>query len=111
MSTKQLTCAERIGDELKSTERDITCLFEADNYEDISGYALSHETVKLTKVCLSWGGPADYLEIEWEGNDFNYEISKVTYRFSDWFDTATIIVEEDSPLYQYARHIIEHEAS
>lgn len=111
MSTKQLTCAERIANELKSTEKDITCLFEADNYEDIAEYALSHETVKLTKVCLSWGGPADYLEIEWEGNDLQHSINKVTYRFSDWFDTATVTVDEDSPLYKYAEWIIEYEAS
>lgn len=107
MSTKELKCSQRIGDELESREADIKELFDADNYEEVAGFALSFETIKLTKVCLSWGGPADYLEIEWHGNDFNYEITKVTYRFSDWFDTATLIVEEDSPLYRYAHYILE----
>jgi hypothetical protein len=110
MSTQELKCSQRIGDELKSREDSIKELFEADNYEEIGEFALSHETIKLTKVCLSWGGPADYLEIEWEGNDFKQEINKVTYRFSDWYDTATVIVEENSPLYQYARYILECEA-
>ena len=111
MSTQELKCSQRIGEQLKSREEDIKALFEAEDYEGIRELPLSHETIKLTKVCLSWGGPADYLEIEWEGNDWQWEINKVTYQFSDWFDTATITVEEDSPLYEYARYIIEHEAS
>ena len=110
MSTKELKCADKIGDELKSREADIKALFDTDNYEEIGEFALSSDTVKLTKVCLSWGGPADYLEIEWQGNDFQQEINKVIYRYSDWYDTATVIVEEDSPLYQYARYILECEA-
>jgi hypothetical protein len=111
MSTQELKCSQRIGEQLEDREKDMKALFEADNYEEVREFALSSETVKLTKVCLSWGGPADYLEIEWYGNDWQHEISKVTYRFSDWFDTATVTVEEDSPLYEYARYIIEHEAN
>ena len=111
MNTKELKCADKIGDELKSREADIKALFDTDNYEEIGEFALSSDTVKLTKVCLSWGGPADYLEIEWEGNHSQQGTNKVIYRYSDWYDTATVIVEEDSPLYEYARHIIEYEAS
>ena len=110
MNTKELKCADKIADELKSREADIQALFDSEDYEEIAEFALSHETIKLTKVCLSWGGPADYLEIEWQGHDFQHEILKVTYRYSDWFDTATVAVEEDSPLYRYAEHIIEFEA-
>jgi hypothetical protein len=112
MTTKELKCADKIGDELKSREADIKALFDADNYEEIGELALSDETIKLTKVCLSWGGPADYLEIEWYGYAPEaWEIVKVTYRYSDWYDTATLTVEEDSPLYEYARFYIEHVAS
>jgi hypothetical protein len=111
MSTKELKCADKIGDELKSREADIKALLESEDYEELGEFALSHETIKLTKVCLSWGGPADYLEIEWHGHDFQHEILKVTYRYSDWYDTATIGVDEDSPLWRYAEYLIECEAS
>ena len=111
MSTQELKCSQRISDELKSREDSIKELFEAGDYEEIADFALSSDTVKLTNVCLSWGGPADYLEIEWCGNDSRQDIQKVTYRFSDWFDTATVIVDEDIPLYEYARYILEWEAS
>lgn len=108
--TKELKCADKIGDELKSREEDIQALFDSEDYEEIGEFALSCDTTKLTKVCLSWGGPADYLEIEWFGNDSQWEIVKVIYRYSDWFDTATIGVSEDSPLWRYAEYVIECEA-
>ena len=110
MSTKELRCVDKIQEAMKSREEDIKALFDTDNYEELADFALSSETIKLTKVCLSWGGPSDELEIEWYGNDFKNEIVKVTYRYSDWYDTATVILSDDSPLYEYARYILECEA-
>jgi hypothetical protein len=50
------------------------------------------------------------LEILWHGNDHAWEIKRVTYRYSDWFDTATVNVEEGSALWQYAEYVIEYGA-
>jgi hypothetical protein len=107
-TTTNPTCADRIGAELADREAQVLALLTDPDSDDNSDFALSIETDKITTVCLSYGGPADYLEIQWFGNDYRWEIKKVTYRFSDWFDTATREVLEGSPLWQYAEHIIEY---
>jgi uncharacterized protein YcfL len=65
--------------------------------------ALSIDTFTLTSVCLSYGGPSSYLEIKHKDS----EVISVTYRFSDWYDTATVPVLESEPAYTYALSIVE----
>jgi len=100
MTTKQATCRERIAQEMKEREEQIRALVsnpDSDWLQDDP--ALSIDRREVFTICLNWGGPADYLEvITNEG-----EIEKIIYRFSDWWDTATLEVKEDSPLYEYAR--------
>lgn len=104
---EEAKCANRIRQAMADREADAKTYLEDPTADEAQDFALSIETDKLTTVCLSWGGPSDYLEILWFGNDFNWEIKRVTYRFSDWFDTATEAVEEGSALWQYAEHVIE----
>jgi hypothetical protein len=101
---KQATCADRIKDNLKSLNDDLTALYnnpDSDYYFDDP--ALSIDKYTLTSVCLSYGGPSSYLEIKHVGSD----IVSVTYRFSDWFDTAITPVLECEPAYDYALTIVE----
>ena len=100
----QPTCKDRIKDNLKSLNEDLTALYsnpDSDYY--FEDPALSIDQFQLTSVCLSYGGPSSYLEIKHVGS----EIISVTYRFSDWFDTATVPVLECEPAYDYARSIVE----
>jgi len=100
----QPTCKDRIKESLKSLNDDLTALYnnpESDEYFDDP--ALSIDNYTLTVVCLSYGGPSSYLEIKHKEG----EIVSVTYRFSDWFDTATTPVYENEPAYDYARSIVE----
>ena len=100
----QPTCKDRIKERLKSLNDDLTALYnnpESDEYFDDP--ALSIDNYTLTVVCLSYGGPSSYLEIKHKEG----EIVSVTYRFSDWFDTATTPVYENEPAYDYARSIVE----
>jgi hypothetical protein len=100
----QPTCKDRIKESLKSLNDDLTALYnnpESDDYFDDP--ALSIDNYTLTVVCLSYGGPSSYLEIKHKDRD----IVSVTYRFSDWFDTATTPVLECEPAYEYARSIVE----
>jgi hypothetical protein len=100
----QPTCQDRIKDSLKSLNDDLTAMMDNPNYDDyFDDPALSIDHFQLTSVCLSYGGPSSYLEIKHAGS----EIISVTYRFSDWFDTATIPVLECEPAYDYARSIVE----
>ena len=120
-ATKEATCAERIADQLASEERNLSDIYAVldgeikptkdesetqtidEAYSDLYNYALGINTIKETTITLSWGGPASYLEILHDGA----EITRLTYRFSDWFDTATEeITDKDSSLYRYAQEMI-----
>jgi hypothetical protein len=109
MTTKEATCAERIASQLASEEENLRDIFakiegeEAEEgYEELYEYALGTMTHQKTIFTLSWGGPASYIEVIHNGA----EIVSVVYRFSDWFDTATQELDEESPLYRYAQELI-----
>ena len=100
----QPTCQDRIKDSLKSLNDDLTVMMNNPNHDDyFDDPALSIDHYTLTVVCLSYGGPSSYLEIKHKDGD----IGSVTYRFSDWFDTATLPVFDSEPAYEYARSIVE----
>jgi hypothetical protein len=107
MNTKERKCADLIDENMKDREAQIKALWDSADSDDNDDPALSIDSHKVTTVCLSWGGPADYLEITHDG----LEIHKVIYRFSDWYDTATRVVLDDSPLYTYAQFILESDGS
>lgn len=101
---KAKSCAGRIKESLISLNNDLTKVMSNENYDDyFNDPALSVDRFQLTSVCLSYGGPSSYLEIK----HLDGEIISVTYRFSDWFDTATLPVFEHEPAYEYARSIVE----
>ena len=118
--TKEKTCADRIAENLAGEEANLKEIYDRldgkvqdeeesetqtidSAYEDLYDYALGINTIKETTITLSWGGPASYLEILHDGA----EITQLTYRFSDWFDTATQeITDEESSLYRYAQEMI-----
>jgi len=105
-TTKAPKCADRIGDALKGREQDISALMLSDSedaFQELCDLPLGIETVRETTVTLSWGGPADYLHIIHAQG----EVKRVTYRFSDWFDTAIDELDETSPLWDYAAFIVE----
>jgi hypothetical protein len=109
-TTQEQTCTNRIGQEMADRELQIRELYEKASESEYYGdeeriyeLALSIDTAKVTTICLSYGGPADYLEITHDADG----IRKMVYRFSDWFDTATLEVEEDSHLWNYGVMMLE----
>jgi hypothetical protein len=109
---KEATCSERIAEQLASEERNLGDIYRAiddpaqrldEPYEELYNYALGIDARQETVITLSWGGPSSFLEITHKGA----EIYTITYRFSDWFDTATEeITDKESNLYRYAQEII-----
>jgi hypothetical protein len=98
------TCKGRIKDSLASLNEELTVMMDNPNHDDyFDEPALSIDSYTLTSICLSYGGPSSYLEVKHVGTD----IISVTYRFSDWGDTATLPVYESEPAYEYARGIVE----
>jgi hypothetical protein len=114
-ATKEATCSERIAAAMAREEENLREIYETidsndgsmeaheEAYNSLHDYALGMSTHQETVITLSWGGPASYLEVTHEGS----EIIAVTYRFSDWFDTATQQLEEGSALYRYAQELID----
>ena len=113
MDTKELTCAERINDNLTSTEESLKDIFMLiddgrdeeieQGYESLYEYALGIDTNQKTVITLSYGGPASYIEVTHKGA----EIYTIIYRFSDWFDTATQeVTDEESAIWRYAQDVI-----
>ena len=113
-ATREATCAERIESHLTNEEealKEIYSQIDGDDdttreegYEALHEYALSMDARQETIITLSWGGPASYLEVTHRGS----EIYTLTYRFSDWFDTATEqVTDEDSSLWRYAQEMID----
>jgi len=103
MTTKELKCADLIDDKMKDRELQIKAILDNPDSDELYDPALSVETKKVTTICLSWGGPSDYLKVTHIG----LEIHRVVYEYHDWYDGATREVLEDSPLYQYASYILE----
>lgn len=106
LETKQETCANRISAELKNTEdlvKGLMARTDDEGYQELAELPLDIETKKETTITFSYGGPADYLHITHDKG----EVLRVVYRFSDWFDTATIELDETSPLWGYAEQVIE----
>jgi len=49
---------------------------------------LSIDRSEKVRVCFSWGGPADYIDIYISGQGHEREIERAVYLFQDWFDGA-----------------------
>ena len=98
------SCNQLVMSNLLNREEQFAQLMSDPNSDEyFDDPALSIDTEQFTKVCLSYGGPADYLEIyHSEGS-----INRLQYRYSDWFDTAVTSIDKDSPLWQYAQNIVD----
>jgi hypothetical protein len=57
-------------------------------FESILGVS----TIKTTTFTLSWGGPADYIEID---QDENGDVVAGRYIYANWGDVAKIELNED----------------
>jgi hypothetical protein len=99
---RQLTCEERVDDELVKTEARYSNLWyqldEAVERGDDSAEEqcrdelepLNLETKRVLKLMFSWGGPSAWIEAELDGSS----VVSLTYHFADWFDYAERDVSE-----------------
>jgi hypothetical protein len=118
MSERAPTCAQRIRSELVDREATYADLWRrlddpdtaADDtdtvYQALEPLGLAVRPV--VSVQLSWGGPADWLEIEL-ADDSGHDIRRVTYHFADWFDHAErdVSAREAPALWRAAEHYAE----
>jgi len=113
VSSEELSCAQRIDDQLAGREESLQNIFkdtDSDDYEEnengweaLHEYALGYEKKDMLKIELSTGGPGDWLECYLSDN----KVYRVEYHFNDWFDHAQTVVDEDSYVFRYAEYIVE----
>ena len=103
--TEQKTCEQRIDDHMKDRLEWLNPDMAEwnddkidEHTEEIYDSILSIETRKTYRVCLSWGGPADYFEFDFDAEG---ELIEGRYLFQDWYDGATRKLESDM-----AEHLI-----
>jgi len=91
---KQKSCMERIEEYLENRLEDIKVALKNDEKrEEYESYILSVNKSIIYKVCLSWGGPADYFFIELKKDKEAIYIASIRYQFQDWFDSAERYLE------------------
>lgn len=112
---EQPTCADRIDESLENREEYLLEMMQAmedgkefdgydDAYEAFNDFPLAVTVVKTLKIELSAGGPADYLMVSLD--DENY-ITRVVYHFADWFDHAETVVYPKSTMYEYVERLVD----
>lgn len=89
-----------IGDNESETEKVDEALRE------LGDFPAGIETFKVTKIILSGGGPADWIEIK---TDETGHVLGMEYHYADWFDHAERKVSENSYLWDFAIQFIDTE--
>jgi hypothetical protein len=104
--SETIPCSERILGELAQRNAMLRQVMDNPNHDDyFDDPALSIDKSKFTRVCFSYGGPSDYLEIR----HLNGEIQAAEYVFHDWYDGAKCVVIPGTPMYEYAQSIVDYE--
>lgn len=85
------TCEQLVDDRLKDRLEQIRESAGLDPDHDDYIEPLSIERVITYKACLSFGGPADFFELDWDG----YSWSGGRYIYQDWYDGATRKINGD----------------
>ena len=102
-SSSDKACKDRINTELAQRNAQLRLLMDnSDPDEYFDDPALAIDQYEFTRVCFSYGGPSDYLEIK---HKFG-EIVSAEYVFHDWFDGARTEVAEGTPMYEYAENLL-----
>ena len=87
------TCKELIAQKWEGLLSDIKKANRNDKArEEFIGNILSRDETRTVRYCLSYGGPADYIEM-----DFNKEneVLEARYLYQDWGDGAVKILNEE----------------
>jgi len=91
---EQKSCAERIDEQLEGRLKDIKEALKSDKKrQEFEEGILSCDKRISFKICLSYGGPADYFIINVDPED--HQIMSIQYQFQDWFDGAEKYLEGD----------------
>lgn len=80
--------------------------YESSEYNESSlgEFPLGITSSKTVKIELSTGGPADFIKVYMDDNNF---IESISYHYQDWFDGAEMQVKESDPMWEFAEYIID----
>ena len=107
-------CDNRIEQQLSGREEEFRQLFararseevavQEEAYGELEALPIGSTRQHVVKIELSWGGPADWLEV-WVDQDGT--VDHVRYHFADWFDHAERKVAYGTPLWRAADYYVE----
>ena len=75
-----------------------------EGFNQLAEYAAGVEILKTTKLILSGGGPASWLEVTTDEEGIT---RKVLFVFEDWFDHAEINVKAGTQAWKFAEFMVE----
>jgi len=92
---KRVSCEARIKKKFRGRIKDFKRILKAhDPIEELNSYSLCLSEKKIYRLELSWGGPQDYLDFEYDPQA--KQLSAIVYYFLDWFDGAKLNVNYGS---------------
>jgi AAA+ ATPase superfamily predicted ATPase len=116
---KKRTCEDRIDQELKDRVKEFQealksydengkiTLEDGEEYEDLIDYlnsvALALTKTEVYRLELSYGGPQDYIEFEYDPE--TKSLTRITYCFLDWFDGAKREIKEGSEAWRVLERV------
>jgi hypothetical protein len=79
--------------------------YESSEYNELSlgEFPLGITSSKIVRIELSTGGPADFIKVYMDDNNF---IESISYHYQDWFDGAEMQVKESDPMWEFAESIL-----
>jgi len=90
--TKELTANDQIDGKLAELLTGINQALSDNESEKMLDDVLGVSKTLTTRLTLSWGGPADYVELD---QDENGDVVAGRYIFAEWGDVATKELEGD----------------
>lgn len=89
---------ERAERNVEDAARWVAQLRDEENKIDEQVLGFTIKTTVTVRVDLSWGGPGDWIDGEYDPSDGT--LTDVKYHFAPWFDHAEVALASDSPLYR-----------
>lgn len=119
---RNTSCEARIDSELAATAETIAGFWtreeracatnneerREENFEEMANYVLGVSVERVYTIQMSTGGPGDQFEVS---VDSEGDITRIVYRFLDWYDGATrnvsLSTESGKAIERYCAYILE----
>ena len=103
---KQPTCSEMVDEQWKDRQEDLERYgtdFEALSFDYVPPNTFENQKEGYWRWQFSWGGPSD--ELRGYVNE-NRELHRLEYWYMDWFDGASLLVNQDAAAWTQMQEMV-----